>query len=136
LMSGERTRLACRRRRPAFVNLDPKCCGVESSVARKKKVASASRVRSPAFFVRNKFFAPSRPLAAPFQNSKKRTLAQLVNGQAGGERLFLRDGATGDAAQKEIQQTLPGGRVVEDIAEERGERRFLDERFEPAGSTR
>src|SRR5205807_3667225 len=70
------------------------------------------------------------------ENLQERTRAQLVNGQAGGERLFLRDGATGDAAQKEIQQTLPGGRVVEDIAEERGERGFLDEGFEPAGSTR
>src|SRR6478672_3897808 len=67
---------------------------------------------------------------ASFQDLEEGSRANLVQRQTRRERFLFRDGAAGDATEEEAEQALAGSRVIEDVAEKRGERGFIDECFQ------
>src|SRR5215510_3063908 len=70
------------------------------------------------------------PLPPRLQDLHERPAAQLLEREAGRERLLLGERARVDAAQEEVEQALAGRRVVEDVAEQRGLGGLLDERLQ------
>src|SRR5258708_27747049 len=63
----------------------------------------------------------------PFHDLHERPAAQLVECETRRQRLILRDRAAVQCAKEVVEQALAGGGVVEDIADECGLSRLLDE---------
>jgi len=64
--------------------------------------------------------------ASSFQYPVKRTAAYFIDGKPGGGGFLLCNSAAVHRFQKEIEQSLARGRIVEDIAREGGNSRPFD----------
>src|SRR3981189_805919 len=73
----------------------------------------------------------SGSLAAVGEDLQEGAPAQLLERDAGDERLFLRECAAVDAAEEEVEQALAGGGVVEHVAHQRRLRGLADEVLQP-----
>src|SRR5947209_1005441 len=100
------------------------------SRARRDRSAGSSTRRSSMRTGRTPGTSYDRALAvrAVLQDARKRSASKLVERQAALRNRFrLGDRAAIQRAQEIAQQPLPGCRVVEQVADDRGLRRLLDE---------
>src|SRR6202011_2984175 len=103
------------------------------SINRPAERGSGPSPASPNPARRDRAAHPSQSLAAhppfppPLQDLHERAAAQLLQREAGGQRLLLGDGAAVERAEEVVEEALTGRGVIEDVADQRGLPRLFDE---------